>query len=168
MVRKLGELPCALWLQRSSDWHSFYTVSQSLCTALTAGKLPAVRAVQGDCQWVLKTGGNPNLSRELIMHLMWGVPWTIFRAANHRASKTANERSCLIPTDSPNATRWDCVAVYLPYDMHWDKQGPWSTPGPWPGPVRRFPRGRSGGQDTNATAKPATQQTSHPFSALHE
>ena len=58
---------------------------------------------------------------------------------------------------------WDCVAVYLPYDMHWDKQGPWSTPGPWPGPVRRFPRGRSGGQDTNATAKPATQQTSHPF-----
>ena len=30
------------------------TLSQSPCTALTAGKLPAVRAMQEDCQWLWK------------------------------------------------------------------------------------------------------------------
>ena len=43
---------------------------------------PVVRAMQGDCQWGLKTGGNPHWSREPIMHLMWGIPWTIYRSAN--------------------------------------------------------------------------------------
>ena len=36
--------------------------------------LPAVRAVQGDCQWPLKNGGNSRWSWEPKMHCDWGIP----------------------------------------------------------------------------------------------
>ena len=50
---KLGipQLQCIMgsWCDRRESFHNF---SKSLCTALTSGKLPAVRAVQGDCERV--------------------------------------------------------------------------------------------------------------------
>ena len=49
--------------------------------------LPAVRAVQEDCQWPLK---NSHRSREPVIHRMWEVPQSTYRSANHSARKTAN------------------------------------------------------------------------------
>ena len=46
--------------------------------------LPAVMAVQGDCQWPLQNGGNSHQSCEPQRHHMWGVLESIFRSANHR------------------------------------------------------------------------------------
>ena len=49
-------LPQLQWIVGSSDWWEFPPFFrdhwQSPCTALTAGKLPAVMAVQGDCETV--------------------------------------------------------------------------------------------------------------------
>ena len=61
-------------------------------------QMPAIRAVQGDCQWPLKNGGNSHWSRshEPTMHCMWGVPQSIFGSANHTANNSANRRPCLI------------------------------------------------------------------------
>ena len=44
-----------------------FTVSLHSPKALTAG-MPAVRAVQGDCQWPLKYGGNSHQSHQPTMH----------------------------------------------------------------------------------------------------
>ena len=49
------------------------TLSQSPCTALTAGNLPAVRAVKGDCQCLLINDGNShhnalNLTHDSVQH----------------------------------------------------------------------------------------------------
>ena len=48
---------CSLTFTTSHTPVGGFTVSQSPCTALTAGNLPAVRAVQGDCQWHLTMVG---------------------------------------------------------------------------------------------------------------
>ena len=52
---RLG-LPQSQWIVGSCDWWEFPLFLrghwQSPCTALMAGKLPAVRAVQGDCERV--------------------------------------------------------------------------------------------------------------------
>ena len=59
-------------------------------------QMPAVRAVQGDCQWPLKNSKNSHWSHQPIMHHVWGIPQSIFRSDNHTASNTANRRPCLI------------------------------------------------------------------------
>ena len=56
--------------------------------------LPAIRDVQGDCQWSLKNDDNSHRSCEFTMHCMWGVPQSIFGSINHTADKTANWRPC--------------------------------------------------------------------------
>ena len=48
------------------------TLSQSPCTALMAGNLLAVRAVQGDCQQPLKNNRKPHLSHESTIPCDWG------------------------------------------------------------------------------------------------
>ena len=59
-------------------------------------RLPAVRAVQGDCKWPLKNGGNSHRSRESIM---WGFSHDIKGSANQAAGNTTNWKPCLIHTD---------------------------------------------------------------------
>ena len=66
--------------------------------------MPAIRAVQGDCQWPLKHSKNFHRSCEPIMHCMWGVSQFIFRSANHTASNTANVDYVSYNTDSRTAT----------------------------------------------------------------
>ena len=84
-----------------STGEEFQTISQSPCTALTAGILPAVRAVQGDCQWLLKNNANFHQSHEYNMHCnlyriqyRWGVSKSIF-VQTERTEK--NTQSCTIP-----------------------------------------------------------------------
>ena len=57
-------------------FHSLFaqSLSESLCTALTAGNSPAVGAVQGDCQWPLINGGNFHRSHEPTIHCDSGKP----------------------------------------------------------------------------------------------
>ena len=55
---------------KSISWLPTWTLSQSTCTALTAG-MPAVRAVHGDCHWGLKNTGNSHWSCDPIMQ--WGT-----------------------------------------------------------------------------------------------
>ena len=54
--------------------------------------LPAVMAMQRDCHWGLKNGGNSHWSREPTMQ--WGTkqPQSIFKSTNHK-----NAMPCLIP-----------------------------------------------------------------------
>ena len=82
-----------------------WSISQSPCTALMSG---IFRAVQGDCQWPLKNGGNSHWSHDPIMHQMSGVPRSIYRSTNYTAGNTANWR----PTDIPTATSvWLCNSL---------------------------------------------------------
>ena len=67
------------------------TLSQSPCTALMAGKLPAIRAVQGDYEWPLKNGGISHQFCKPIMHWVWGVPWSIYASASHITGNTASK-----------------------------------------------------------------------------
>ena len=59
-------------------------------------QLPAVRAVQRDCHWGLKNGGNSHWSCEPIMQ--WGTrqSQSIFRLTNHKSVMPANWRPCPI------------------------------------------------------------------------
>ena len=59
--------------------------------------LPAVGAVQRDCHWGLKNGGNSHWSHEPIMQ--WGTRQSqpIFRPTSHKRVMPANQRPCLIP-----------------------------------------------------------------------
>ena len=70
-----------------------------------AQHLPAVRVVQRDCNRNLKNGGNSHRSRESIMQWDTRRSQSIFRSTNHRRVMPANWRPCLIPSDSPIATR---------------------------------------------------------------
>ena len=45
--------------------------------------LPAVRAVEGDCQFPLKNDGNSYRSRQLTMHCGWGISQPVYRPTNH-------------------------------------------------------------------------------------
>ena len=56
--------------------------------------LPAVRAVQRECHWDLKNGGNSHWSRESIMQ--WGTRLSHFisRPTNHKRVTPANWRPC--------------------------------------------------------------------------
>ena len=62
-----------------------WTVSQSPCTTLMTGNLPAIRAVQGNFQWLLENDGNCHWSHEATIHCSlprihcrWGFPQSIF------------------------------------------------------------------------------------------
>ena len=59
--------------------------------------LPVVRAVQGDCQWPLKNGGNPQQSREPRIHWTLRQLQSIFRPTNYNRLMSVNRRPCLIP-----------------------------------------------------------------------
>ena len=66
--------------------------------------LPAVRAVQRDCHWSLKNGGNSHWSREPITQ--WGTrqSQSIFRPTNHKGWCQRIEGHVSYPTGSPIAT----------------------------------------------------------------
>ena len=69
-------------------------------------QMPAVRAVQGDCQWHKKTDGNST------MHCNNGESSLIFRPTNHKwvmplgDASQSKAMTVLLPPG------WDCVAVY--------------------------------------------------------
>ena len=80
-----------------------FTVS---CTALPAGNIPDVRAVQGHCKWHLTNGGNSHRSREPTMQCFMSQSQPIFRLVNHKMAMPNYWRHCLIPmgilTDTQN------------------------------------------------------------------
>ena len=59
--------------------------------------LPAIRAVQGDCQWPLKNGGNCLQSPGSRIYCNQCIPWYTFRPANHKRAMSTNMSPCLIP-----------------------------------------------------------------------
>ena len=63
------------------------------------------KAVQRDCHWGLKNGGNSHWSCETIMQ--WGTrqSQSICRPTNHKSSYQAVRNHVSYPTDSPIATR---------------------------------------------------------------
>ena len=77
-------------------------------------QLPVVRGVQRDCHWGLKNGGNSYWSRESIMQ--WGTrqSQSLSRLTNHKRVMPANWRPCLIPADSPIATRLGLCSSLAP------------------------------------------------------
>ena len=58
--------------------------------------LPAVRAVQGYCQWPLKNNGNSYWSLEPTMHCRWGFPQSTPRPTNHRRVSLTHWKLCFI------------------------------------------------------------------------
>ena len=58
--------------------------------------LPAVRAVQRDCHWGMKNGGNSHCSHKPI--IQWGTrqSQSIFRPVNHKRVMPASLEPCLI------------------------------------------------------------------------
>ena len=52
--------------------------------------LPAVRAVQGDCRWPLKNGGNCYQLCEPRMHYNWGISQPVFISTNYKEVIPAN------------------------------------------------------------------------------
>ena len=74
-----------------------YTLTQSPCTALTAGNLPAVRAVQGDYQWPMKMVKIPTCHEWAHNPLQLRQSQSIFRQTNHKTVMPANWSPCLIP-----------------------------------------------------------------------
>ena len=77
-------------------------------------RLPAVKAVQGDCQWAWANGGNSHRPRDPIIHRLWGIPQSIFASTNHTTDSTANCRPCFIAPDTPIATKlalWSSLFV---------------------------------------------------------
>ena len=96
------------------------TISQSLCTALMAGNLPAIRAVQGDCQWPLKwqkflpvmSAHNSFQPRQL---------QPIFRPTNHKTMMPTNCRPCLIShwqsyCHQARTVKQSTESLIIPYD----------------------------------------------------
>ena len=66
--------------------------------------LPAVRAVQGNCQWPLQNGGNSHWPRQPIRQ--WDIRQSqqIFRPTNHKACCQPIGGHVSYQTDSPTAT----------------------------------------------------------------
>ena len=90
-------------VQLANLWIDCFTVSLH---SPNGRLLPAVRAVQRDCQWYLKNGGNSNRSRQSSMPCNWCIPQHIFWSANHKRVmlviwKSQGPR----PTVSPTATK---------------------------------------------------------------
>ena len=56
-----------------------------------ARQMSAVRAVQGDCHWGLKNGGNSHRSRQPIMQWATRQSQSIFRPTNYKSVMTANK-----------------------------------------------------------------------------
>ena len=68
--------------------------------------LPAVRDVQGDCQWALKNEGNSHWLRELTNASWHNQSQLIFRPINHKRAMPASCRPYVTyPNDSLPATR---------------------------------------------------------------
>ena len=59
--------------------------------------LPAGRAVQRDCHWGLKNGGNYLWSHDPMMQWDTRQSQSIFRQTNYKRAMPANWRPCLIP-----------------------------------------------------------------------
>ena len=91
--------------------------------------LPAVRALQRDCQLPLKIGGNSHWSHEPIRHCIWGVIKSIFASADHTASNAANYKPCLIThwqsychqvrTVKQSRIGRNCGNVFMVLVWHW-------------------------------------------------
>ena len=86
----LKVIPCScgatmLFIQEAGTLDSF-TVSLH---SPNGRQLPAVRAVQGDCQQILKNVWNPHQSYTPIIDRMYRVPQLTFTSGNHTSCKTA-------------------------------------------------------------------------------
>ena len=76
--------------------------------------LPAIRAVQGDCQWSLKNSGNTHRSHESTIR----QSQLIFRPANHKRVMPAIwEAMSHIPLTVIMPPGWDCETVREVYPM---------------------------------------------------
>ena len=76
--------------------------------------LPAVRAVQGDCHWGLKNGGNSHWSCEPIMQ--WGTrqSQSIIRPTNHKWVMPVNWRPRFVPHWRPRfVPHWQAYSRQL-------------------------------------------------------
>ena len=72
--------------------------------ALMVGKLPAIRAVQGDYQYPLKNGGNSNMSCEPTMHNDLSNPNIYSKQLTRKGWHQQIGDHVSNPTDNPNAT----------------------------------------------------------------
>ena len=101
----LKVIPCScgatmLFIQEAGTLDSF-TVSLH---SPNGRQLPAVRAVQGDCQQILKNVWNPHQSYTPIIHCMYKVPQLIFnQAITHPAKQPCHISHSA--TGSPTATQ---------------------------------------------------------------
>ena len=99
-------------------WGPQYRLFQSPCTALMAGScLPAIRAVQRDCHWGMKNGGNSHWSREPIMQWSTRQSQSIFRPTNGKREMQAIP-DIVVPTASTIATwigLWSSLASISNY-----------------------------------------------------
>ena len=98
--------PCAAILGEDAKVHCQLNVDSFTIPLHSPNgrRLPVVRAIQRDCHWDLKNGGNSHRSREPIMQ--WGTrqSQSIFRPTNHK-SVIPTGGHVPYPTDSPIATR---------------------------------------------------------------
>ena len=80
----------------SKDGHHHHWQLEQLTTGtLSQSHLPAITALQGDCQWPLKNGGNSHRSSDPIIHCYRDNTNLYF--ADHKKVMPANRRPCLIP-----------------------------------------------------------------------
>ena len=83
------------------------TVTQPPCTALMTGNLKwsSVSAVQGDCQWPQKNGGNSHQSYEPTIHCNWVNPNLYLEQPITKGWCQPIRSHASYHTDSPTATR---------------------------------------------------------------
>ena len=67
--------------------------------------LPAIRAVQMDCQWPVQNGGNFHYSHEPTMHCNTMQNQSTFWPTNQNGWCQSNEGHVPYPIDSPNSSR---------------------------------------------------------------
>ena len=83
--------------------------------SLNSRHLPAIRAVQRDCQWGLKNGWNSHRSRYPIMQWDTRQSQATFRLTNHTILMAASWGHVFYPTDCPIATRVQLCSSLTPF-----------------------------------------------------
>ena len=73
--------------------------------SLNGRQMPAIRTVQGNCQWPLKDSGNSHLSSQSRIHCNWGISKPIWRSANQWVAMSHIPPTVLQPPGC------DCVSV---------------------------------------------------------
>ena len=73
--------------------------------SLNGRQFPAIKTVQGDCQWPLKTVENSHQSHELIIHCDWDNPNLWFHQPITKEWCRSTRVYVSYPIDNPTATR---------------------------------------------------------------